>query len=89
LAAGGINLLVVGNEANGTAFASYWDNTTWHNATTPLLQGKILTNFTSVSVFESDEIKFFGLTNDSEIHSYIVDRKNPVSWTYNQAVITG
>ncbi|KAB5562994.1 hypothetical protein GE09DRAFT_766860 [Coniochaeta sp. 2T2.1] len=86
---GPINLLVVGSFANGSAFANYWDNKTWHNATTPLLQGKVLTNFTSVALFQSSEIKFFGLTNDSEIHSYTIDRRNPVSWTYGDAIITG
>lgn len=89
LKAGAINLLVVGSQANGSAFASYWDNSTWHNASAPLLQGKVLTNFTSLSVFQSSQVRLFGLTNESEIHSFVVDRKNPLSWTYDQAVITG
>lgn len=89
MSAGPVNILVAGAYANGSVFATYWDNTTWHNATTPLMQGKVYTNFSAVSVFEADQLKLFGLTNESEIHSYILDRKNPQSWTYDQAVITG
>jgi hypothetical protein len=55
----------------------------------PLLQGKVFTNFSAVSVIESGQLKVFTLTNDSEIHSYVADRKNPQSWTYGQAIITG
>jgi len=86
MSVGPINLLVVGRQDNGTAFASYWDNSTWHKPAAPLLQGKVFLNFTSVALFQSDEIKMFGVTNDSGIHSYIVDRKNPLSWTHDQTV---
>jgi hypothetical protein len=89
LTAGPINILVSGVYANGSAFATYWDNTTWHDPAAPILQGKVITNFTSVSVFDAVQLKVFGLTNESEIHSYTIDRKNPLSWTYDQAVITG
>ena len=87
--AGPVNLLVTGVFANGSAFVAHWDNSTWHQASEPILQGKVFTNLTAVSVFESKQVKVFGLTNESEIHSYTIDRKNPLSWTYDQAVITG
>jgi hypothetical protein len=52
------------------------------------MQGKVIQNFTAVSVFESESIRFFGLTNESEIHSYTVDRASPLSWTHDEAVKT-
>lgn len=88
MAAGDTRLLVAGSFDNGTAFVNWWDNVMWNNATAPLMQGKVLQNFTAVSVFQAQDIKFWGLTNESEIHSYIIDRQNPLSWRYDQAVKT-
>lgn len=82
-------IVVVGSYANGSAFATYWDDTDWINASAPLMQGKIYTNFSSLSAFQAENLKVFGLTNESEIHSYILDRHNPLSWTYDMAIVKG
>ncbi|KAH8888732.1 hypothetical protein GQ53DRAFT_229808 [Thozetella sp. PMI_491] len=74
------NLLLAQSYPNGTLLANFWNNSDWHGNAEPTLQGKVFSNWTNVAL--TGDMKFFGLTNTSEIHQFSVDRSSPLSWTY-------
>lgn len=74
--------------ANGTVQVNYWNNQTWHISEEPMMLGKVYANFTSIGMFQAEDIMFYGLTNEGEIHSYKVDRRDPLSWSYGEMVKT-
>jgi hypothetical protein len=88
MAAGAVDIAVVTNYNNGSIQVMYYDNTTWHSNEFPVLQGGHSQNFTSVSLVHGSDLKFYGLTNGSEIHSYKIDRMNPTLWSFDEIVST-
>lgn len=87
-AAGNVGIILGLNVANGSVLVDYWNDVTWHGNEAPTMMGKVYGNYTSIGMFQGKDIMFYGLTNGSEIHSYKVDQRDPLSWTYGEIVKT-